>query len=53
MILLDMIMPLARVRWGCDIPTLLATYKTFIKLVMTYCKASLIIISEDGRTRLE
>ena len=44
---------LARVRWGCDISTLLTTYWTFIKPVMTYCKAPLITVSEDGRTRLE
>ena len=44
---------LAGVRWGHDIPTLLATYRTFMKTVMTYCNAPLITVSEDGRTRLE
>ena len=44
---------LAGVRWGCDIPTLLTTYRIFIKLVMTYCNVPLITVSEDDRTRLE
>ena len=43
----------AGVRWGCDIPTLLATYSTFIKPVMTRYNAHLITVSEEGRTRLE
>ena len=44
---------LAGVWWGFDIPVLLATYRTFIKPVMTYCNSPLITVSKDGRTRLE
>nr|XP_015922439.1 uncharacterized protein LOC107451003 [Parasteatoda tepidariorum] len=44
---------LAGVSWGCATTTLLDTYKTFIKPVMTYGNAPLITVSERGINRLE
>ncbi|GFU37851.1 hypothetical protein NPIL_646521 [Nephila pilipes] len=41
------------VRWGCVPTTLHATYRIFIKPVMTYCNAPLITVSEGSINRLE